>query len=188
MPAPVDLYNTSYGNYESDIYCRVRAATYGEDFGQTSWVSNEESREIPRMLRLKRASCVLEIGCGSGRYALQIAETVGCKVVGVDVNEAGVRNATRLAQARGVAERVSFERCDVSRQLPFADSSFDDTTENAAAIAERWRAAREERKQELIALEGANNFAGVQEFLACVHVLTREKRLLRYLYTAQKPN
>lgn len=103
MPAPVDLYNTSYGNYESDIYCRVRAATYGEDFGQTSWVSNEESREIPRMLRLKRASCVLEIGCGSGRYALQIAETVGCKVVGVDVNEAGVRNATRLAQARGVA-------------------------------------------------------------------------------------
>ncbi len=46
----VDLYNTAYGNYERDLYREVRLETYGEDFGQTSWVTTEESHEIPRLL------------------------------------------------------------------------------------------------------------------------------------------
>src|SRR6266550_5345070 len=45
----VDLYNTAYGNYERDLYREVRLETYGEDFGQTSWVTTEESHEIPRL-------------------------------------------------------------------------------------------------------------------------------------------
>jgi hypothetical protein len=38
----------------------------------------------------------------------------------------------------------------------------------------------------LVASEGEANFAGVQRFLECVHTLTAEKRLLRFLYTAIK--
>jgi hypothetical protein len=30
------------------------------------------------------------------------------------------------------------------------------------------------------------NFEGLQRFLSCVHTLTSEKRLLRYLYFARK--
>jgi len=37
----VDLYDNAYGKYESDIYRHVRRETYGEDFGQTSWVTTE---------------------------------------------------------------------------------------------------------------------------------------------------
>jgi len=44
----------------------VRIETYGEDLGQTSWVTTEESGEIPRLLELKGDSSVLELGCGSG--------------------------------------------------------------------------------------------------------------------------
>jgi SAM-dependent methyltransferase len=241
--------------------------TYGEDFGQTSWATTEESKEIPHRLVLKPESSVLELGCGSGGYALYVAETVGCRVVGLDINAPGVHNANQLAEARGLAQRVHFEQFDASKSLPFKDEAFDavfsndvlchltgrsqvlgemfrivkpggrmlfsdalvvggmlsheeiatrssigfyvysppgenerliasagfrrisvtDTTEGAAQIAKQWYDAREKRKKELIAVEGNSNYEGVQRFLSCVHSLTTERRLLRYLYSANKP-
>ena len=70
MPDKLDLYDNAYGNYTSDVYERVRIETYGADLGQTSWVTQEESADIPKLLKLTGDSVVLEIGCGSGAYAL----------------------------------------------------------------------------------------------------------------------
>lgn len=267
MPPTVDLYNSAYSNYLSPLYQRIRIETYGQDLGQTSWVTTQESREVPEMLRLNAGSSVLEIGCGSGVYALHLAETVGCSIVGLDVNEPGIDNANQLAQASELAARAHFQCCDASKSLPFNDKTFDavfsndalchipgrakvlceifrvlkpggrmlfsdalvvggvisyeeiavrssigyyaysppgenerlteqagfqnirtiDTTENAASIAEKWRQARQQRADELVAHEGASNFAGLQAFLSCVHRLTAERRLLRYLYVAERP-
>jgi hypothetical protein len=61
-----------------------------------------------------------------------------------------------------------------------------DTTESAARLAKQWHSAREKRREELIAAEGDRNFEGLQDFLSCVHRLTGERRLLRYLYFASK--
>jgi len=61
-----------------------------------------------------------------------------------------------------------------------------DTTDSAALLSKRWHDAREKRKTTLVATEGEANFAGVQRFLECVHTLTAEKRLLRFLYIAIK--
>jgi ubiquinone/menaquinone biosynthesis C-methylase UbiE len=267
MPPKVDLYNNAYGNYESNAYRDVRIDTYGEDFGQTSWVTTEESAEIPQLLGLATDSYVLEVGCGSGGYALHLAEKIGCRIVGLDINESGVRNANQLAQSAGLASQASFQQADASTNLPFDEETFDaafsndvlchlpgrlgvlaeifrvlkpngrilftdalviagvisaeeiaarssigfyfytppgvnerlikqagfsgiraiDTTENAARISHRWHDARERRKTDLVAAEGPANFDGLQRFLSCVHVLTSEKRLLRYLYFATKP-
>jgi SAM-dependent methyltransferase len=201
-----------------------------------------------------------------GGYGLHLAERVGCRLVGLDINTSGVRNANRLALARGLASRARFEECDVSKNLPFDDNTFDavfsndvlchlpgrlevlgeifrvlkaggrmlfsdalvvggmlsheeiatrssigfyvysppgenerlmeragfrqirvtDTTESAARIAKQWHHAREKRKEELVAAEGTISFEGLQRFLSCVHILTGEKRLLRYLYFASK--
>ena len=68
----------------------------------------------------------------------------------------------------------------------FRDIRVKDTTESAARIAKRWHQAREKRKEELVAAEGNNNYEGFQRFLSCVHVLTSEMRLLRFLYVASK--
>ena len=95
MSAGVDLYNSAYANYGSDIYRQVRMETYGEDFGQTSWVATEESMEIPQLLDLKPISSALEVGCGSGAYALYLAETVGCSLVSLDVNAVVRQNSGR---------------------------------------------------------------------------------------------
>lgn len=125
MSQKVDLYDNAYGNYQSDAYRLVRIETYGEDFGQTSWVTTEESEEIPQLLDLRPNSNVLEVGCGSGGYALHLAEKVGCGLVGLDINAAGVRNANQLALARSLASRAHFERCDASKHLPFEDATYD---------------------------------------------------------------
>ena len=66
MSQKVDLYDSAYGNYGADAYRLVRLETYGQDFGQTSWVTTEESNEIPQLLDLRPNSFVLELGCGSG--------------------------------------------------------------------------------------------------------------------------
>jgi ubiquinone/menaquinone biosynthesis C-methylase UbiE len=121
----VDLYDSAYGNYVSDTYRQVRIETYGEDLGQTSWVTTEESKDIAQLLHLRPNSSVLEVGCGSGGYALHLAEKVGCRLILLDINPLGVRNANQLALARGLASEARFEQCDASKNLPFDDKTFD---------------------------------------------------------------
>ena len=125
MPNKVDLYDNAYGKYGLDVYAEIRVETYGEDLGQTSWVTTEESNEIPHLLEIGAASEVLEIGCGSGRYALRIAEQTRCHVTGLDLNPHGIRNAREIARRANLETLVRFEECDASRRLPFEAGSFD---------------------------------------------------------------
>lgn len=266
MSNKLDLYNSSYSNYSLETYSEIRKETYGEDYGQTSWVSTEESHEIPELLELTPESRVLDIGCGSGGYAVGLAKRIGCQVVGFEISAAGVKTAKALAESEGVTGLVTFEQHDASQDLPYDDHSFDaiystdvlchvplrkevlantqrllkpggkfvfsdalvigglisfeelenrcpdgtyffsppgineqliqepglkllearDTTENCALLSKRWHDARETRKAALIASEGEDNFLGLQKFLAGVHNLTSERRLLRFLYTCSK--
>jgi SAM-dependent methyltransferase len=125
MKPKVDLYDGAYGNYEAEVYRQIRVETYGKDLGQTSWVTGEESAEIVKLLGLASDSYVLEIGCGSGRYALHVAEGMGCRVMGIDVNESGIERAKKLAVEVKLDGQVSFERCDASQPLRFAEETFD---------------------------------------------------------------
>jgi SAM-dependent methyltransferase len=61
-----------------------------------------------------------------------------------------------------------------------------DTSRNAAALAKRWRDAREKRHEALLAIEGEENFSGLQQFLSTVHDLTGEGRLQRFVYLAER--
>lgn len=63
----------------------------------------------------------------------------------------------------------------------------EDVTDNAALIAGRWHAARHAHKEELVALEGAERFDGLQGFFEMVHSLTSQRRLSRIAYLAEKP-
>jgi SAM-dependent methyltransferase len=60
-----------------------------------------------------------------------------------------------------------------------------DATENAAIVSRRWREARQRFRDELVHIEGAERFEGVQRFLAAVHTLTRERRLSRITYVVE---
>lgn len=121
----VDLYNTTYRNLATDVHEQVRRATYDEDFGQSSWVTGAEYRRLFEVLGLKPDDRVLDVGSGSGGPALFLARVAGCRVTGIDINEAGVQAGGEQARAAGLSERVQFQHVDVSKPLPFADAAFD---------------------------------------------------------------
>jgi SAM-dependent methyltransferase len=130
--SPVDLYNNAYADFASNVEAAVRRETYGEDLGQTSWLTAQEWLAVADLLGITPASEVLEVGSGSGGPAVYLALARGCRMTGVDINEHGVRNAIRLAEARGIADRTQFRVLDANQPLPFAEASFDAVVSNDA--------------------------------------------------------
>src|SRR5262245_47218320 len=122
MSRTVDLYGTAYGNF--DALAQVRRETYGEDFGQSSWVRADEYRRFFRMLELRPGDQVLDAGCGSGGPALFLAREVGCRVTGVDFNEAGIQAGLSLVAQAGLQDHVDFRCADMRGGVPFADGTF----------------------------------------------------------------
>jgi SAM-dependent methyltransferase len=125
MGARVDLYDTYYDKFSADAQAVVRTETYGEDIGQSSWMTLDEIRHFIRLLAIDAWTKVLEVGSGSGGPALFLAKETGCRLIGVDVNEFGVKNANELAKKRGLADRAEFKLVDAGKPLPFDESSFD---------------------------------------------------------------
>jgi cyclopropane fatty-acyl-phospholipid synthase-like methyltransferase len=125
MASSVDLYGTAYGNFATRALEEVRKETYGEDFGQSSWVTGDEYRGFFKKLELLSGERVLDVGCGSGGPVLFLARETGCRVTGVDINEAGIRAGEPLAREAGMQDSVTFRLADVCEPLTFPEGAFD---------------------------------------------------------------
>ena len=130
--ATVNLYDHAYGDYASDAEAAVRRETYGEDLGQTSWMTAPEWLDLADRCGITAGSDVLEVGSGSGGPGVYLALQRGCRLTGVDINVHGVQNANALAEARGVADRVRFQVVDASGPLPFTAGRFNAIVANDA--------------------------------------------------------
>jgi SAM-dependent methyltransferase len=98
----------SWQAYFSDIYLRAVGFPGPEQ-------SALEADAIEYLLDLRPGDLVLDLGCGAGRHALELARR-GYQVVGVDYSVAFLRLAAAQAREEGIA--VRFVRADV-RALPF---------------------------------------------------------------------
>ena len=125
MAKSVDLYNTTYSRFSTDLAAEMRREIYGEDIGQNSWLTADEQLGFARKAGWTADTRLLEVGCGSGGPALFLARKVGLSVTGVDINEAGIAAANEAASTAGLAERARFTCVDGGGRLPFADGSFD---------------------------------------------------------------
>ncbi|HEX6252222.1 MAG TPA: methyltransferase domain-containing protein [Gemmatimonadaceae bacterium] len=122
---PVRLYDANYGQFASELYAQVRTAAFGEDIGQSGWLTAEEHDLFVRWLDPGPASHLLDVACGSGGTTLRIARLTGCRVQGIDLHPQGIAAANEAAQKQGLHERAAFHVADAGLPLPFADASFD---------------------------------------------------------------
>ena len=67
---------------------------------------------------------ILDIGCGIGGPAFEMARTFGADVVGIDLEEPLIARAVRAAEELGLDGQCRFRTVEVGL-LEFADSSFD---------------------------------------------------------------
>ncbi len=121
----VDLYGTTYSHFAASIYAEIRADAFGEDIGQTSWLTVDEHDLFLSWLELDRGSRLLDVACGSGGPSLRAAQFAQCHVLGIDVHEQAIRTAQRQAGQAGLAGQVEFRQVDASKSLPFPDGTFD---------------------------------------------------------------
>jgi ubiquinone/menaquinone biosynthesis C-methylase UbiE len=115
-----------------------------EDFHTERYSPDNVAFWVPWLVELgdlQRRQRILDVGCGTGGFAVAIAEETGAQVVGCD------RSASFLAFASERSTQVEWVQGD-AESLPFADSSFDrvlmslllhQLEEPARAIAEAFR-------------------------------------------------
>ena len=121
-------YDANYGNFQAELYAEIRREAFGEDIGQSSWLTAEEQDRFLPQLKLSAGKLLLDIACGSGGPALRIAAKTGCSLVGIDVHGDAISTAKVLACDRGLADRVSFQVANAADRLPFPDAHFDAIT------------------------------------------------------------
>jgi cyclopropane fatty-acyl-phospholipid synthase-like methyltransferase len=132
MSNAVNLYDNVYGDFGSNAEAAVRRATYGEDIGQSSWMTATAWLRFADQLQVRSESHVLEVGSGSGGPAVYLAAMRGCRVTGVDINEHGIHTAERLAAKQSLSDRVRFQKVDAAKPLPFTAATFDAVVSNDA--------------------------------------------------------
>ena len=124
MSKQVDLYNSTYGNFQEQVLTEVRRETYIEDIGQSSWITTEEYDTFYSWLNLSPGDHVLEVASGSGGPALYLAKKFKCRITGLDINEEGIKTANHQALNARITD-AKFQFADVDQRLPFDDETFD---------------------------------------------------------------
>jgi SAM-dependent methyltransferase len=101
------------------------------------------TEELFELARIEPGHKVLEVGCGVGTTAVQIAKRFGARVCAVDLDERMVQATERTVAAAGLSGSIEVARADI-QNLPYADEEFDRVVIEAVTMfVDRDRAARE---------------------------------------------
>ena len=68
----------------------------------------DKKQHIIKKLQITENMDVLDIGCGWGGMAIEIAKSTGAKVKGITLSENQFKTASERAQKEGLADKVSF--------------------------------------------------------------------------------
>jgi len=73
---------------------------------------NNKIQHIIKKLNIKKDQKVLDIGCGWGGLAIEIAKTVNCEVTGITLSENQLKYATQRAKELNLDNQVKFKLID----------------------------------------------------------------------------
>ena len=110
-------------------------AEYWDDYHATGIPANLNNRSheriwldcfLPALLK-SRVRRILDLGCGSGKGALELGRR-GFAVTGIDISLVAIEHARDQAAREGFS--IRFEQGDIAKPLPFPESSFDAVISN----------------------------------------------------------
>jgi sterol 24-C-methyltransferase len=105
-----DLYEYGWG--QSFHFCRF---AYGEPFYQA--VARHE-HYLAAKIGIKDGDKVLDVGCGVGGPAREIAKFTGAHITGLNNNDYQIDRATRYAQKEGLADQLTYVKGDFMVRPP----------------------------------------------------------------------
>ncbi|KAF4806166.1 Sterol 24-C-methyltransferase [Colletotrichum siamense] len=111
-----DFYEYGFG--QSFHFCRPAIA---ESFKQG--IARHE-HYLAHMIDIKKGMKVLDVGCGVGGPAREIAKFTGAYITGLNINEYQVERATRYTKKELMDKNVQFVQADFMN-IPFEDNTFD---------------------------------------------------------------
>lgn len=138
-----------------------RAVTF---YDRTRGVPAEAEAWIAHLVRdhtpLREGSAVLELGVGTGRIALPLAQRNGYRYTGVDLSQGMMREL----RAKRAAAIITLAQADVT-QLPFADGTFDAVVAvHVFHLVGHWQRAMDEAQRVIadggVLLHGRNGHVG----------------------------
>ena len=118
---------------------------FAAEVGLTKHLGNVSATDrVADLCQIDQSSYVLDVGCGSGATPAYLAQTRGCRVMGVDILPRMIDRARELAVRKGLSELTEFRVAD-AQDLPFPDNQFDAViTESVTAFpADKQRAVSE---------------------------------------------
>ncbi|KAI1658750.1 S-adenosyl-L-methionine-dependent methyltransferase [Daldinia decipiens] len=111
-----DFYEYGWG--QSFHFCRY---SLGENFYQA--IARHE-HYLAHQIGIKEGMKVLDVGCGVGGPAREIAKFTGCHITGLNNNDYQIQRATHYAAKDGLSNQLKFVKGDFM-QMDFPDNSFD---------------------------------------------------------------
>ena len=111
----------AWGEHDGRLYCGVAA------FFRNGYAANLVNQWLPALdgvaSQLKTGARVADVGCGHGHSTILMAKAYpNSTFYGYDVHEGSIEEARRIAEAEGVADRVTFA---VGDACSFGETGFD---------------------------------------------------------------
>ncbi len=112
--------------HEADFSERMLREHLDDSHGAATRIASERAVQIEWLwekLGLQAGMWLLDITCGPGLYALELARR-GCRVTGIDFSPAAIAYAQDLARSEGLSAQCAFIEQDV-RAMDFGEANFD---------------------------------------------------------------
>lgn len=113
---PDDLQRNCTKFYENDLAKLILGENYHPG-------GEKLTIHLGEKLELDKDSTMLDVACGTGISAVNMAKYFGCKVVGIDLSDKNLEKAKARAERTGLAKWVTFEKTD-AKQSVFKNKSF----------------------------------------------------------------